>query len=70
MEKTFDHRQVEAQALLARKDIVVGRDRVARLIRVLGLAGATRAKTNFTTKADPEEAADDGTTSATFMKLS
>jgi len=32
---------------------VVGRDRVARLMRVMGLAGATRAKKRWTTRADP-----------------
>ncbi len=35
------------------QDVIVGRDRVARLLRILGLAGATRAKKRFTTKADP-----------------
>ena len=29
---------------LARQDVIVGRDRVGQLMRVLGLAGATRAK--------------------------
>ena len=31
----------------------VGRDQVARLMRQAGIRGATRAKTRFTTKADP-----------------
>jgi putative transposase len=38
---------------LGRQSVVVGRDRVARLMRVMGLAGATRAKKRFTTRADP-----------------
>jgi transposase InsO family protein len=32
----------------------VGRDQVARLMRLYGMRGATRAKKRFTTKADPE----------------
>jgi putative transposase len=38
---------------LARRGVVVGRDRVARLMRILGVSGATRARKRFTTKADP-----------------
>jgi len=38
---------------LGRKGVAVGRDRVARLMRVMGLAGATRAKKRWTTRADP-----------------
>jgi len=36
-----------------RSGIDVGRDQVARLMRVLGIAGATRARNRFTTRADP-----------------
>ena len=36
-----------------RAGIDVGRDQVARLMAVLGIEGATRAKKRFTTKADP-----------------
>ena len=35
---------------LAREGVTVGRDRVARLMRALGLAGATRARTTRTTR--------------------
>jgi putative transposase len=38
---------------LQREGIVVGRDRVARLMRTLGIAGAVRGKTRYTTIADP-----------------
>ena len=38
---------------LSRRGVVVGRDRVARLMRIMGLAGATRAKKRWTTRADP-----------------
>ena len=40
----------EAWHALRREGIVVGRDRVARLMRVLGLAGATRTKRIRTTR--------------------
>ena len=36
-----------------RRDIDVGRDQVARLMRQQGICGATRAKKRFTTKSDP-----------------
>jgi putative transposase len=36
-----------------RRDIDVGRDQVARLMRDLDICGATRAKKRFTTKSDP-----------------
>ena len=35
-----------------RRDIDIGRDQVARLMRELGICGATRAKKRCTTKAD------------------
>jgi putative transposase len=38
---------------LQREGVVVGRDRVARLMRSLGIAGAVRGKTRRTTIADP-----------------
>jgi putative transposase len=38
---------------LQREGIVVGRDRVARLMAELGIAGAVRGKTRHTTIADP-----------------
>ncbi len=36
-----------------RRDFEIGRDQVARLMRELGIQGATRAKKRFTTKCDP-----------------
>jgi putative transposase len=42
---------------LGREALKVGRDRVARLMRELGLAGATRAKTTRTTRPAPREQA-------------
>jgi putative transposase len=38
---------------LQREGVVVGRDRVARLMRTLGIAGVVRGKTRRTTIADP-----------------
>jgi putative transposase len=38
---------------LQREGVAVGRDRVARLMRTLGIAGAVRGKTRRTTIADP-----------------
>jgi transposase InsO family protein len=38
-----------------RSGIDVGRDQVARLMAMLDLAGATRSKKRFTTKADPAQ---------------
>jgi putative transposase len=40
---------------LGREGVAVGRDRVARLMRALGLAGATRARTTRTTRPAPAE---------------
>jgi putative transposase len=40
---------------LGRQGVAVGRDRVARLMRALGLAGATRARTTRTTRPAPAE---------------
>ena len=37
-----------------RREMGIGRDQVARLMRDLGIQGATRAKKRFTTKADPD----------------
>jgi putative transposase len=42
---------------LGREGVQVGRDRVARLMRELGLAGATRARTTRTTRPAPREQA-------------
>jgi putative transposase len=36
-----------------RREMGIGRDQVARLMRELGIQGATRAKKRFTTKSDP-----------------
>ena len=36
-----------------RRDMDIGRDQVARLMRELGIQGATRAKKRFTTRSDP-----------------
>lgn len=36
-----------------RREMDIGRDQVARLMRELGIQGATRAKKRFTTKSDP-----------------
>ena len=38
---------------LGREGVAVGRDRVARLMRSLGIAGAVRGKPRRTTIADP-----------------
>ena len=40
------------RAVLARQDILVDKDRVARLMRQLGIRGASRARRRFTTHPD------------------
>ena len=41
------------RAVLAREQVIVDKDRVARLMRELGIRGASRARRRFTTHADP-----------------
>ena len=41
------------RAVLAREDVHVDKDRVARLMRELGIRGASRARKRFTTRPDP-----------------
>jgi len=47
----YGRRKLHTAAL--RSGLDVGRDQVARLMGALGIAGATRAKPRFTTRADP-----------------
>ena len=44
------------KAALAREGVIVDKDRIARLMRELGIHGATRGRRVFTTKADPAAA--------------
>jgi putative transposase len=48
---TYGERRVEAE--LIERDVHVGRKRIARLMRALGLAGVSRRKSTRTTRRDP-----------------
>ena len=43
------------RAVLAREDVHVDKDRVARLMRELGIRGASRARRRFTTRPDQSQ---------------
>jgi putative transposase len=49
---TYGERRIEAE--LIERDIHVGRKRIARLMRVQGLAGVSRRKSTRTTRRDPD----------------